>query len=340
MGRKAKGARLWFDEGRGTWVIRDGSRFKRTRCPREDRAGAEQALADYIASKYTPPRGSGNSDILCGDVLLAYLKEQVPVMLSTRSQGTAKWNALSLAPFWGKRPLADVRGATCRAYAEGRPASAARRELETLKAAINHWHREHGPLPAVPKVTLPPASVSRQRWLTRPEAARLLSAARQTPHIARFVLLGLATGTRAGALLGLQWMPNTTGGWIDLDAGVMYRRGEGERETRKRRPAVRLGANILGHLRRWHRQDGGRGYVVTFDGSRIASIKTAWGKAVRRSGLEGVMPHTLRHTRATWLMQAGVPPWEAAGSLGMTVQQLERTYGHHSPHFQRRAAEV
>lgn len=340
MGRKAKGARLYFDEGRRTWTIRDGSRFVRTRCAAEDRAGAERALADYIGTKYTPPTGGDNSDIRCADVLLAYLKERVPLMPSARSRETADWNALKLDPFWAAKRLSDVRGATCRAYAEQRPASAARRELETLKAAINHWHREHGPLPAVPKVTLPPASVPRQRWLTRDDAATLLRAARPTPHIVRFILLGLATGTRAGALLGLQWMPNTTGGWINLDAGVMHRRGEGVRETRKRQPPVKLGTRILSHLRRWHHDDGGRGYVVTFDGSRIASIKTAWGKAVRRAGLEGVMPHTLRHTRATWLMQDGVQPWEAAGSLGMTVQQLERTYGHHSPHFQRRAAEV
>jgi hypothetical protein len=30
-------------------------------------------------------------------------------------------------------------------------------------------------------------------------------------------------------------------------------------------------------------------------------------------------------------MQAGVEPWQAAGFLGMTVEMLERTYGHHSP---------
>lgn len=51
-------------------------------------------------------------------------------------------------------------------------------------------------------------------------------------------------------------------------------------------------------------------------------------------------PHTLRHTRATWLMQAGVDMWEAAGSLGMTVETLQNTYGHHHADFQKRAAEA
>jgi integrase len=37
----------------------------------------------------------------------------------------------------------------------------------------------------------------------------------------------------------------------------------------------------------------------------------------------------LRHTAATWLMQAGVDRWEAAGFLGMSVEMLDRVYGHH-----------
>jgi integrase len=47
-----------------------------------------------------------------------------------------------------------------------------------------------------------------------------------------------------------------------------------------------------------------------------------------------VVRHSLRHTAATWLMQAGVD----LGSrwLGMTVEQLEANYGHHHPDFQKR----
>jgi hypothetical protein len=39
-------------------------------------------------------------------------------------------------------------------------------------------------------------------------------------------------------------------------------------------------------------------------------------------------------------MQAGVSPWEASGSLGMSVQVLEKTYGHHHPDWQKAASEV
>jgi hypothetical protein len=40
------------------------------------------------------------------------------------------------------------------------------------------------------------------------------------------------------------------------------------------------------------------------------------------------------------MMQAGVPIWEAAGFLGMTVKTLEKVYGHHSPDHQEHAANI
>ena len=56
----------------------------------------------------------------------------------------------------------------------------------------------------------------------------------------------------------------------------------------------------------------------------------------RRNGKDG--PHVVRHTAATWLMQAGVDTFEAAGYLGMSVETLLKVYGHHHPAFQEKAA--
>jgi integrase len=58
----------------------------------------------------------------------------------------------------------------------------------------------------------------------------------------------------------------------------------------------------------------------------------AFARAVADAKLgPDVVPHTLRHTAATWLMQAGTDVWEAAGYLGMTVETLSARYGHHHP---------
>ncbi|TIN06710.1 MAG: site-specific integrase, partial [Mesorhizobium sp.] len=70
-------------------------------------------------------------------------------------------------------------------------------------------------------------------------------------------------------------------------------------------------------------------------------VRTAWEAAVELAWLDdAVTPHVLRHTRATWMMQAGIDKWQAAGALGMSLQMLEENYGHHHPDWQREAAEV
>jgi hypothetical protein len=53
-----------------------------------------------------------------------------------------------------------------------------------------------------------------------------------------------------------------------------------------------------------------------------------------------VARHTLRHTAAAWLMQAGVNKWQAAGFLGMSIEMLDRVYGHHHPDHLRAAAQA
>lgn len=156
--------------------------------------------------------------------------------------------------------------------------------------------------------------------------------------MARFILIGLYTGTRSGAILSLTW------DMIDVERGVMRRRAHGESESNKRRPPVRLGNRILCHLRRWRALDLAGPKVtslVNFGGHKVTKLRRSWRTARVRASLDGqVTPHTLRHTRATWLMQAGVSPWEAAGALGMSLKVLESTYGHHHPDWQKAASEV
>ncbi|KST61191.1 hypothetical protein AO398_00430 [Methylobacterium sp. GXS13] len=49
-------------------------------------------------------------------------------------------------------------------------------------------------------------------------------------------------------------------------------------------------------------------------------------------------PHILRHTRATLMLRAGVPPVEVAEYLGMSLPMLLKVYGHTSSEYQRAAA--
>jgi integrase len=258
-----------------------------------------------------------------------------------------------LSPFWAGRMVSSIKGKTCRDYAASRSTqSMARHELETLRAAVRYFHREYG-LDPVPAFTLPEKHGSRERWLTRQEAARLLRASRGLPHLRRFILIGLYTGTRSGAVLGLSWMPSVTSGWINLEMGILHRAGSSQRKTSKRQPPVKLPSRLIAHLTRWKAMDGNMRHVVNWNGSSVQSVKKAFKSACKTAGLgwyvevdgeqvfkTDVCPHTLRHSAATWLMQAGVEIWDAAGFLGMTPEVLTRVYGHHSPLYQSSAAEA
>ena len=195
MPRRRFPPRLYLDPGRREWIIRDGASFVRTGCAEAEHESAEKRLAAHIGAKYAPRR---TATPLIADVLLAYTNEHLPHTRSLKPSATFVGN---LADWWGSKTLADVTAANCRAYAASKNAPGARRELEVLRAAINHWHREHGPLASVPAVVMPPKTPRRERWLTRSEVARLLWEARRPSHLARFILLGIYTGSRSRVLL-------------------------------------------------------------------------------------------------------------------------------------------
>lgn len=348
MPRKAAGARLYLRPDTGIYVIRDTGRPDRsTGC--RSRADAEAALAAYIVARDTIADVRRPDAFPIGDALSIYAREHAVTVAAPERIGYA---IEALAAFWGNLTVADVKGETCRRYARSRvrhfkdgtcaPISAGtvRRELNVLQAALNHCARE-GYLTAAPRVSLPKSPPPRDRWLTRDEAARLLWAAWRSPkgkHLARFILVALYSGTRKDAILRLGFMPNTGGGWIDVDNGVLHRRGEGERETKKRRPPMRLPRQLLAHCRRWRAM--GDLWVVSYGGQRVGDVQTAFEGARNAAGLPDVSPHVLKHTAITWAMQRGMRLDDAAQYFGTSRETIMRTYWHHSPDYQAEAVAV
>jgi integrase len=248
-----------------------------------------------------------------------------------------------LGKFFAGKMLADINGPICRAYAEQSSTdTVARADLVALQAAINHHHRE-GLHDRVIKVWKPYRRPPRDRWLTRHEAAQMLWTAYRTKevkfgkitdrhprrHLARFLLVGLYTGSRADVIASASFEREPGRPYIDLATGMFYRRPEGVAETKKRRPPVRLPKRLLAHMRRWYCL--GARYPVEIGNKPIKRIRFAFQWTAEELGLSRVTPHTLRHTCATWLMQRGADLWEAANFLGMSVQMLEKNYGHHHP---------
>jgi integrase len=347
MPRQAKGPRLWLqparkrDDGtleRAVWVIRDGSTKRSTGAGPRELKQAETAFAAYILAKSKVSRVSNRdpSQVRIADVITIY-SDDVAGKHARPLETAARLG--KVLDHFGDATLDTINKKACIDYAAARGhKAAARRELEDLRAAIRH-HWEGGLCSSLTPIVLPDRGQSRARWLTRDEAARLLWAARAVGHhVARFILVGLYTGTRAGAICGAALRPTEGRGWIDLEHGVFYRRATGALETKKRQPPVRLPPRLLAHLRRWKRLRLSSRSVVEWHGRPVLRINKAFRHARALAKLEtDVTPHTLRHTCATWLAQAGVPTWEAAGFLGMTAEMFEKVYGHHHPDHQARA---
>lgn len=328
MPRRRLPPRLYLDTTREEWVIRDGSRFIRTGCGKRDSREAEKCLATYIGLKHKP-EASGAP--LIPDVLRVYGEEVVPDKKTARNMAYQIGNLLK---WWGDKTVAQITMRNCKSYSATRPSQAAAADLKILKLACAHWNSsEYGPLTVIPIFWSPKPNPPKERWLTRREAAKLLKASASYLHLRRMILLGLYTGSRPGVILNLRWDQ------IDLQRGVLSRVPKGVAQDRKKRaPPVRLGRRILAHLRRWKRHDGDIEWVCHYEGRPVDDPHASWRKAVKAAGLADVTRHTLRHTRATWLAQKGIPLWEAAGHLGMTVKTLERVYAHHDPSHQERAA--
>ena len=267
--------------------------------------------------------------------------------------------ATNILEWWGDRPLSDIRGETCRQYLAWRTAqptsqsknrlvsvATARHELGVLRAAIKHYNREHGPLTAVPEVTLPPKSPPRQDYfLTRSEIAKRIRAARRRPetaHLVRLLLVGLFSGTRTGAMLRLRWVPSVDSGWVDLQNEVIHRQPSGAVRSKKRAPPCRIHRRLLPHLRRWQREDQARGiaHLIHYNGKPITTVRWAWETVRKEVGATRKdSPHVLRHSSATMFMSWGLDLPIIAGYLGMSVQTLEAVYLHHHPMFQQGIAQ-
>jgi integrase len=368
-----KNARLWLRPvrrdksgriiARATYLILDGGRHHPTGCFAGEADRAERKLAEYIAKKYQATRKERDLEAIdLADVLSIYVDDCAPTGERNRKKFDERIGRLN--DFWGSKRLSEVNAASCRAYAEHRGnQGGARRDLEDLRAAINH-HADEGLHRQIVKVTLPPKGLSRERWLTRSEAARLLwtcwrhremqlrhrgpDKGRRLPtdryplrHLARFILIGLYTGTRAGAIASASPHRGEGRSFVDLERGIFYRLAHGVRPTKKRQPPAPIPPRLLAHLRRWYAKGIVKEHFIEWNGAPVASVKTALKTAVKLTKLPGkVTAHTLRHTAATWLMQNGVTMWRAAGFLGMSVETLDRVYGHHHPDYFSDAAEA
>jgi integrase len=389
MPRRADPPKLEPDRrGSATYYIyfREDGHSREHSTGETDRAAAEAYFSAWLARRGRAGGPRTPDQMRIAEVLEIYGERHGPKVQSPATMGEC---IDALLPFWGHLPVSAINTKLCRNYVERRreqilarrarlieeararaqqrrrkyvaPAprevsgGTARRELGVLQRAID-FCVEEGDLTQGQPVELPERPPSRQRWLTRAEAAAWMRACRrkaESRHAADFIRLGLRHGARKTATLQLRFTQNMDGGWADLERGLIDFNPVGHRETKKRRPVAPMTAGTLcwlGAKRRRNLTDfvieqrvyrrGGDGRRVLVAAEPVRDVKKALATAAREAGLDGVTAHTLCHTCPTWLLQAGVATWEVAGWVGKSEQVIRDVYGHHHPDFLRNAREA
>jgi integrase len=254
-----------------------------------------------------------------------------------RSQERDEFSAKRLFPFFQGRELgsisaADVRGYIALRQADGVAPATINKEMGLFRTALN-WARKELeweiPNPFNGRKLKEPEG--RIRWITREEAKRLLETAKseqKAPHLVDFIRLGLNTGMRSGEMLGLEWSR------VDLNANLLYLGAEHQKNgklgsiplNREAREAILARASsraVNCPASPW--------VFTNKDGERMLSIKKSFKSACKRAGLEDFHPHDLRHTCATWLVQAKVPIREVAELLRHSDIRITMRYAHLAP---------
>lgn len=311
---------------RGKWAIyyRDErSRPVRRSLGTDDRAEAERRFADWRllqSVRSTNPQGK---------LIKQLWEERREALKGRRMADNMRYSGLPIIKFFGELEPQHVNKDLCSQYidwrtSQGRKPGTIHTELSHLASTLS-WAKAggsvHRPSPPPPK----------DLHLTKAQARELLDACRKTPHLHLYVLLALSTGARNGAILDLTWNR------VDLSRGLIELRTE-DMTNRKGRATIPINKPLYEAL---EAQETKEGYVVSWTGAKIQSVKKSLKAVATKIGLPWVSPHVFRHSAAVWMAEAGVDMEEIAQFLGHTNPTITRkVYAKYSPDYLRKAAKA
>jgi integrase len=189
-------------------------------------------------------------------------------------------------------------------------------------------------------IAKPPKAPDRETPMLQPDQAAVLLERLRGKPLYLLASLALGTGLRRNELLGLRWgNVDLDAGWLTIEQALEQTATHGIRikspKTRHGRRTISLPAHLVTELRtHWREQQEQRLAVglgkapdtapvfATADGRHLSpnAITKAWPVAMAAIGMPAVTLHSLRHTHASMLINAG-----------LDILAISRRMGHSSP---------
>lgn len=241
---------------------------------------------------------------LIADALEKWLLDHVPRLRSARQ---TRNHARQLLPYITGRKLADasIVWAEIKAAEQGKAPATVNHKGRILRQVTRAAWKEWKWIDHPAAITLLPES-ARERFLSTAEVAALAEAT-GNPAAAGYVLLAAYTGIRRGHLLRLTHH-DVQGKFLRLDRSSKTR----TLQLVPLHPKVQAIAEGLPL------------------GIGDSTLREAWTLARETTGID-CRWHDLRHTCASWLVQAGVPIYTVAQMLGHSSTAVTQRYAHLAP---------
>jgi len=205
------------------------------------------------------------------------------------------------------------------------------RYMALLRAILRRCLQDWQVIDTIPKVPMYRPPAGEPRWLTRAQFERL---ADELPmHLRLAARLAVELGLRMRSQLALTWDRVDLVGRRAWVPGLQMKAAKAI--------GVPLSTEAIRILRALRALAGARPkFVHTWRGEPIGDVNTAaFQKAVARAGLEPLRWHDLRHTWASWHVQAGTSLQELMALGGWASYSMVLRYAHLAPDNLAAAAE-
>ena len=204
------------------------------------------------------------------------------------------------------------------------------RHMERLRAILRKARDDWQVLDTIPKVPMYRPRVPEPRWLTRAEFARLRKAL--PPHLALAARLAVETGLRMRAQTRLTW--------DRVDFAKRRAWVPGYQMKAGKAIGVPLSREAVRILRALRKLAGRARYVHVWNGAPVDDFNTkAFKDAAAAAGIANLRWHDLRHTWASWHVQAGTTLQELMQLGGWASYSMVLKYAHLAPDHLAAAAE-